>query len=119
MAALTIRQIQVLEFVRDRLEQTGKTPSHAEIARALSFHSSRDVEQQLKALLEKGLLQRDDSGLMSLLTPPPDIELPLVGRLQEGQSAPQWLKNLLHSLTRPQATPHLHQSAWVQQRLFT
>jgi SOS-response transcriptional repressor LexA len=122
MAALTIRQMQVLAFIRDRFERSGKIPGRVEIARELNFRSSRDVAQQLHALAEKRLVQLGKNGAISLLTPPPDMELPLIGRLQEGQSAPQWLKHLLHSLTHSASeaplSPYLS-SRSGQQRLFT
>ena len=118
MNTVTIRQMQVYEFVRHHLDSFGKAPSRAQIARALNFRSTKDVEQSLKNLANKKLIVLEGQSHIRLLSVPQDMELPLVGRLAEGQSAPQWLKGMLHALTQVQV-PRSHSGAWVQQSLFS
>jgi repressor LexA len=117
MNTLTIRQMQVYEFVRHHIDSFGKTPTRAQIARALNFRSTKDVEQSLKNLASKKLIALDGDSHIRLLALPKDTELPLVGRLAEGQSAPQWLKGMLQALTQVPVA-RSHSGDWVQQSLF-
>jgi len=55
--ALTPRQQQVLDLIRNRVLQTGFPPTRAEIARALGFRSANASEDHLKALARKGVIK--------------------------------------------------------------
>ncbi|OBW94370.1 LexA family transcriptional regulator [Gallibacterium anatis] len=55
--ALTARQQQVFDFVKQHLEQTGMPPTRAEIAKQLGFRSANAAEEHLKALARKGVIE--------------------------------------------------------------
>ena len=50
MEKLTQRQQQVLDIVRQHIDQTGYPPTRADIARDLGFKSANAAEEHLKAL---------------------------------------------------------------------
>ena len=53
MKALTARQQEVFDLIRDHISQTGMPPTRAEIAQRLGFRSPNAAEEHLKALLLK------------------------------------------------------------------
>lgn len=57
MKALTARQQQVYDLVRDHISQTGMPPTRAEIAARLGFRSPNAAEEHLKALARKGVIE--------------------------------------------------------------
>jgi repressor LexA len=87
MAELTPRQQQVLEVIRDTLEQTGLPPTRAEIARALDFRSVNAAEEHLRALERKGviaLMPGTSRGIQLKDSLREQLGLPLVGRVAAG-----------------------------------
>jgi|SRR5450631_3505704 len=58
MAALSVRQEKVLQFVRDAVRRHGYPPSIREIGEAVGLRSTSSVSHQLEALQKKGYLQR-------------------------------------------------------------
>lgn len=50
MKALTARQQEVFDLIRDHISQTGMPPTRAEIAQRLGFRSPNAAEEHLKAL---------------------------------------------------------------------
>ena len=54
---LTDRQQQILDLVRQAIEQTGAPPTRAEIATALGFKSANAAEEHLQALARKGVIE--------------------------------------------------------------
>jgi repressor LexA len=108
MLKLTARQEQILNLIRDAIENTGFPPTRAEIARELGFRSANAAEEHLQALARKGaidltpgtsrgirLLDMSDSreirpgrSLQSqAMLPHPalmQLNLPLVGRVAAG-----------------------------------
>ncbi len=59
MKALTTRQQEVFDLIRDHISQTGMPPTRAEIAQRLGFRSPNAAEEHLKALARKGAIDRD------------------------------------------------------------
>ena len=57
MSDLTPRQRQILDFIRDQLEDAGLPPTRAEIATALGFKSANAAEEHLQALARKGVIE--------------------------------------------------------------
>ena len=57
MTQLTARQQQILDLIRDSLEETGYPPTRAEIAMRLGFKSPNAAEDHLKALAKKGVIE--------------------------------------------------------------
>ena len=88
MKALTARQQEVFDLIRDRINQTGVPPTRAEIAQQLGFRSPNAAEEHLKALARKGVLEivsGASRGIRLLLEVAEDAGLPLVGRVAAGE----------------------------------
>ncbi|NHA14307.1 transcriptional repressor LexA [Thioalkalivibrio sp. XN279] len=76
---LTARQRQVLELVREHIEESGMPPTRAEIATALGFRSANAAEEHLRALARKGVIE---------LVPGASRGIRLKDSVQEGDSLP-------------------------------
>lgn len=89
MKALTARQQQVYDLVRDHISQTGIPPTRAEIAASLGFRSPNAAEEHLKALARKGVIEivsGASRGIRLLLEEETeDLGLPLIGRVAAGE----------------------------------
>ncbi|MEY0232400.1 transcriptional repressor LexA [Providencia manganoxydans] len=89
MKALTARQQQVYDLVRDHISQTGMPPTRAEIAASLGFRSPNAAEEHLKALARKGVIEivsGASRGIRLLLEEENDTQgLPLIGRVAAGE----------------------------------
>src|SRR5512145_103168 len=59
MNTLTERQIEVLRFIVQQIEENGYPPTIREIGEALEIRSTNGVNDHLKALERKGFLTRD------------------------------------------------------------
>ena len=84
---LTPRQRQVLELIRDSIEETGMPPTRAEIARSLNFRSPNSAEEHLRALERKGaitLLPGASRGIQLKDSLRDQLGLPLVGQVAAG-----------------------------------
>ena len=57
MLKLTPRQEQILNLIRDAIENTGFPPTRAEIANELGFKSANAAEEHLQALARKGAIE--------------------------------------------------------------
>jgi repressor LexA len=101
MLKLTARQEQILELIRDAIQNTGFPPTRAEIANELGFRSANAAEEHLQALARKGAIDiapgtsrgirlRDmhvERGAQQLALPHPalmQLSLPLIGRVAAG-----------------------------------
>jgi repressor LexA len=85
---LTARQRQVLELVREHIEESGMPPTRAEIATALGFRSANAAEEHLRALARKGmieLLPGASRGIRLKDAAQDGDSLPLVGRVAAGR----------------------------------
>lgn len=88
MSDLTPRQRQILDFIRERLEEDGMPPTRAEIAQALGFKSANAAEEHLRALQRKGaidLLPGASRGIQLKDTMRDQLGLPLIGRVAAGR----------------------------------
>ncbi|BET98149.1 MULTISPECIES: transcriptional repressor LexA [Xenorhabdus] len=88
MKALTARQQQVYDLVRDHISQTGMPPTRAEIAARLGFRSPNAAEEHLKALARKGVIEiisGASRGIRLLLEEDEGAGLPLIGRVAAGE----------------------------------
>ncbi|OTA15079.1 repressor LexA [Xenorhabdus vietnamensis] len=89
MKALTARQQQVYNLVRDHISQTGMPPTRAEIAARLGFRSPNAAEEHLKALARKGVIEMISGasrGIRLLLEEEDEgAGLPLIGRVAAGE----------------------------------
>ena len=86
MKALTTRQQEVFDLIRDHISQTGMPPTRAEIAQRLGFRSPNAAEEHLKALARKGAIEivSGASRGIRLLTEE-EQGLPLIGRVAAGR----------------------------------
>ncbi len=103
MIKLTARQDQILNLIRDAIENTGFPPTRAEIATELGFRSANAAEEHLQALARKGAIEispgtsrgirlrdmggAERSGGSQMSLPHPalmQLNLPLVGRVAAG-----------------------------------
>ncbi len=57
MNKLTARQEQILQLIKDAIENTGFPPTRAEIAAELGFRSANAAEEHLQALARKGAIE--------------------------------------------------------------
>ncbi|MFL9923761.1 transcriptional repressor LexA [Herbaspirillum lusitanum] len=101
MLKLTARQEQILNLIKNAIENTGFPPTRAEIATELGFRSANAAEEHLQALARKGAIEISpgtsrgirlrESGLSSqarqMALPHPalmQLSLPLIGRVAAG-----------------------------------
>jgi repressor LexA len=102
MLKLTARQEQILNLIKEAIDNTGFPPTRAEIASELGFRSANAAEEHLQALARKGAIEispgtsRGIRLIGASVTPPaapasvPHVpaallmSLPLVGRVAAG-----------------------------------
>jgi len=102
MIKLTARQEQILNLIREAIENTGFPPTRAEIASELGFKSANAAEEHLQALARKGAIEiapgtsrgirlldgnsRHERHAQMALPHPAlmQLSLPLVGRVAAG-----------------------------------
>jgi repressor LexA len=82
-AILTPRQQQILQLIRDSVDQEGRPPTRAEICRAFGFRSPNAAETHLRALAAKGVIALEE-GLARGIRLKDSGGLPLVGRVAAG-----------------------------------
>lgn len=86
MKALTTRQQEVFDLIRDHISQTGMPPTRAEIAQRLGFRSPNAAEEHLKALARKGALEIVSGASRGIrLLVEEETGLPLIGRVAAGE----------------------------------
>ena len=82
---LTKRQQQVLEIVKDHIEESGYPPTRVDISQKLGFKSPNAAEEHLKALAKKGAIVLTP-GTSRGIRLPDGIQggIPVVGRVAAG-----------------------------------
>lgn len=83
MEKLTQRQQQVLDNIRQHIEQTGYPPTRADIAKELGFKSANAAEEHLKALARKGAIEII-AGASRGIRLPENLGIPIIGRVAAG-----------------------------------
>ncbi|MFT4518536.1 MAG: repressor LexA [Halioglobus sp.] len=83
MEKLTLRQQQVLDIIRQHIDQTGYPPTRADIARELGFKSANAAEEHLKALARKGAIEMIPGASRGIRLPQTD-GIPIIGRVAAG-----------------------------------
>ena len=83
MIKLTTRQSEVLDFIREHIDQTGYPPTRADIANKLGFKSANASEEHLKALARKGAIEMIP-GTSRGIKLPEAPGIPIVGRVAAG-----------------------------------
>lgn len=88
MIRLTSRQEQVLELIKQNIEETGYPPTRAEIANALGFRSANAAEEHLRALARKGAIEMVPGASRGIRLPESSTKnspgIPIVGRVAAG-----------------------------------
>jgi repressor LexA len=85
------RQAQILDFIRQSVENSGYAPTLRQIADAIGVNSLATVHEHVQRLVEKGLLKRTSGRLrkMELTTPinynNEGISVPILGYIAAGQ----------------------------------
>lgn len=88
---LTVRQKEVLDYVRERLETDGISPSYREIQAALGLRSVSTAAHHVKGLIAKGVLANVQGyhGKRALQVVPQDhdapLSIPLAGMIAAGR----------------------------------
>lgn len=86
MKALTARQQEVYELIREHIATTGMPPTRAEIATRLGFRSPNAAEEHLKALQRKGVIEIVSGASRGIrLLMEEEEGLPLIGRVAAGE----------------------------------
>jgi repressor LexA len=83
MENLTQRQQQVLDLIRQHIEDTGYPPTRADIAKSLGFKSANAAEEHLKALARKGAIEMI-AGTSRGIRLPESAGIPIIGRVAAG-----------------------------------
>jgi len=83
MESLTRRQQQVLDIVRQHIDDTGYPPTRADIARELGVKSANAAEEHLKALARKGAIEMI-AGASRGIRLAQSSGIPIVGRVAAG-----------------------------------
>jgi len=86
---LTVRQQEILDYLRDEMNRNGVMPSTREIQNHFHFASQTASINHLKALEKKGAIQRMAGkaravALPSMLNREPVIDIPLYGQIAAG-----------------------------------
>ena len=91
MIKLTQRQSDVMDTIREFIDETGFPPTRAEIASKLGFRSPNAAEEHLKALCKKGaieMLPGASRGIRILNEPTPEVDsdlgIPIIGKVAAG-----------------------------------
>jgi len=84
MRALTARQEEVLQLIKDHIANTGYPPTRAEIADDLGFRSANASEEHLRALARKGAIEIVPGASRGIRLPQEYHGIPLVGRVAAG-----------------------------------
>lgn len=85
MIKLTPRQQQVLQLIKDYMEDTGYPPTRADIANELGFRSANAAEEHLRALARKGYIEIVPGASRGIRLPETNNPgIPIVGRVAAG-----------------------------------
>ncbi|WP_372747977.1 transcriptional repressor LexA [Litorivivens sp.] len=84
MSTLTARQQEVLNLIKQYIEETGYPPTRADIARELGFRSPNAAEEHLKALARKGAIEMIAGASRGIRLPEGSSGIPVVGRVAAG-----------------------------------
>lgn len=84
MEKLTSRQQEVLDLIRNHIDETGYPPTRADIARELGFRSANAAEEHLKALARKGVIEIVPGASRGIRLPESQTGIPIVGHVAAG-----------------------------------
>lgn len=83
--SLTARQQEILNLIKQHIDETGYPPTRAEIATELGFRSPNAAEEHLRALARKGMIEMVSGASRGIrLLDEQPAGLPLIGRVAAG-----------------------------------
>ncbi|HZK52725.1 MAG TPA: transcriptional repressor LexA [Desulfosporosinus sp.] len=91
---LSLRQTNILEFIKDQIRKKGYPPAVREIGEAVGLLSSSTVHGHLQTLEDKGYIRRDPTkpraieildSSSDLLDAKKVVHIPIIGRVTAGQ----------------------------------
>lgn len=89
MRPLTKRQAEIVELIKDHIQEKGIPPTRAEIAKQLGFRSANAAEEHLKAIAKKGVIEIVPGASRGIRIPGLDASedqgLPLIGQVAAGE----------------------------------
>ena len=85
MERLTARQQEILDLIRDSLDETGYPPTRAEIAQKLGFRSPNAAEDHLRALARKGVIEMIPGASRGIRIVEQYSGIPIIGRVAAGE----------------------------------
>jgi len=88
MQALTQRQQQILDWIREFIDQSGMPPTRADLSKAMGFKSPNAAEEHLRTLQRKGaieMLPGASRGIRLVESLSEALGLPLVGRVADNE----------------------------------
>ncbi|GAA6166494.1 transcriptional repressor LexA [Sessilibacter corallicola] len=85
MIKLTARQEQVLNLIKEYVDDTGYPPTRAEIAKSLGFRSANAAEEHLRALERKGAIEMVPGASRGIRLPEAQqTGIPIIGMVAAG-----------------------------------
>ena len=104
MQPLTIRQSEILDFIRECVQDTGMAPTRAEVAIRFGFRSKTAAADHLRALESKGYIKlhaERSRGIQLLIEDEVESDLiPVIGSVAAGLPL-EAVENHDHSLPVP------------------
>jgi len=85
MIKLTARQEEILNFIKEYLNETGFPPTRSEIAEKMGFKSPNAAEEHLRALARKGAIEMLPGTSRGIRLPISEqLGLPIIGQVAAG-----------------------------------
>lgn len=87
MEKLTARQSQILDHIRQHIEETGFPPTRMDIANTFGFRSPNAAEEHLRALAKKGVIRMvpgASRGIQLVEEEKQDDGIPIIGEVAAG-----------------------------------
>ena len=85
MRELTMRQEQILGYIKDYVQETGFPPTRSEIAERMGFRSPNAAEEHLRALARKGAIEMLPGTSRGIRLPINEqLGLPIIGQVAAG-----------------------------------
>lgn len=104
---LTPKQDSIYRFIKDYLQDRGAAPSFRDIGQHLGV-SVGTIQDQIKAIIKKGFLQKEDWQSRGLRLPTAAFELPILGRVHAGplHAAIQEVEGTVHAGPKLSVSQH-------------
>ena len=85
MIKLTSRQEEILQYIKEYLQETGFPPTRSDIAKKMGFKSPNAAEDHLRALARKGAIEMIPGASRGIKLPINEqLGLPIIGQVAAG-----------------------------------